>query len=127
MKPWLFKIATNVALNGFKKAKRLPVVSIDHVGSCSDGNCSPFECADETAADPAETAHKTEQAELVRKALQELPPRQRATLVLAYYDQLSYAQIADILDCSLGTVKSQMFRALKTLAQKLPDTVGGLL
>lgn len=127
MKPWLFKIATNVALNGFKKAKRLPVVSLDSTGNCTNGNCSPIEYADAAAADPAETAQKTEQAQLVRRAIQDLPTRQRTTLILAYYDRLSYSQIAKVLDCSLGTVKSQMFRALKTLRRTLPDVVGGLL
>lgn len=127
MKPWLFKIATNVALNGFKKAKLLPVVSLDRPGTCPDGNCSPIECADAAAADPAETAQKTEQVRLVRRAIQDLPSKQRTTLILAYYDKLSYSQIAEVLGCSLGTVKSQMFRALKTLRRTLPDVVGGLL
>ena len=127
IKPWLFKIATNIALNGFKKAKRMPVISLDSTGNCANGNCSPIECADAAAADPAETAQKSEHALLVRRAIQDLPAKQRTTLILAYYDKLSYSQIAEVLGCSLGTVKSQMFRALKTLRQTLPDVVGGLL
>ena len=127
MEPWLFKIATNIALSGFKKAKRLPAISLDSTGNCTNGNCPPIECADDTAADPAETAQKTEQIQLVRQAIKELPIKQRTTLILAYYDKLSYSQIAEVLGCSLGTVKSQMFRALKTLKHTLPDVVGGLL
>jgi RNA polymerase sigma factor (sigma-70 family) len=64
---------------------------------------------------------KTEQAEQVRRAIELLPARQRATLVLAYYQQLSYPDVAEVLGCSVGTVKTQMFRALKTLAHKLPE------
>ncbi|TCO13486.1 RNA polymerase sigma-70 factor (sigma-E family) [Kribbella steppae] len=48
-------------------------------------------------------------------ALQELPPRQRAVVVLRYYEDLTEAQTAEALGCSLGTVKSQTSRALDRL------------
>ena len=74
--------------------------------------------------EPSQEAVKAEQIQQVRDAIMSLPSRQRATLVLAYYQQLSYTEVAKILGCSLGTVKTQMFRALKTLGQKLPDVQG---
>jgi RNA polymerase sigma factor (sigma-70 family) len=49
---------------------------------------------------------------------------QRATLVLAYYQQLSYREVADVMGCSVGAVKTQMSRALATLAKRLPDSIG---
>ena len=64
---------------------------------------------------------RVEQKEQVRQALELLPARQRATLVLAYYQQLSYTEVAKVMDCSIGTVKTQMYRALRALAQRLPD------
>jgi RNA polymerase sigma factor (sigma-70 family) len=56
--------------------------------------------------------------EMVR-FLQELPPRQRAVLVLRYYEDLTEAQTADALGCSIGTVKSQSSRAVATLRERM--------
>ncbi|HUT31644.1 MAG TPA: RNA polymerase sigma factor, partial [Sedimentisphaerales bacterium] len=69
---------------------------------------------------------RAEQRRQVRRAIEMLPERQRATLVLAYYQQLSYPEVAEVLGCSVGAVKTQMYRALKTLARKLPDISGGV-
>ncbi|MGZ4295714.1 MAG: sigma-70 family RNA polymerase sigma factor, partial [Solirubrobacteraceae bacterium] len=60
-------------------------------------------------------------AELVQ-ALGTLPPRQRAVLVLRYFEDLSEAQVAELLGCSLGTVKSTASRGLTRLHAALtPD------
>jgi RNA polymerase sigma-70 factor (ECF subfamily) len=125
LKSWLFTIATHVAIDGLRKKKRQPAVSLNSSIGCPDGNCS--ELASVTAADscdPAQEAAVAEQKEQVRIAVDELPTKQRATLVLAYYQQLSYPEVASALGCSTGTVKSHMFRALQTLARKLPDVSG---
>ena len=57
----------------------------------------------------------------VLRALRVLPPRQRAVIVLRYYDDLSEAEIARTLGCSPGTVKSQASRALRTLRRELEN------
>ncbi len=63
------------------------------------------------------------------QALQAMPPRTRAVLVLRYWEDLSEAQTADLLGCSVGTVKSQASRGLRKLAQVLSGdgtpTIGG--
>lgn len=53
-----------------------------------------------------------------------LPPRQRAVVVLRYYEDLSEQQIADALGCSAGTVKSSASAALKTLKARIASTEG---
>ena len=61
----------------------------------------------------------------VRQALGSLPRRQRAVLVLRIYDDLSEAQVAEVLDCTVGTVKSTMSRALAKLRED--PQISGLL
>ena len=125
-KSWLFTIATHVAIDGMRRRKNMRVVSLNQKLDCSDQDSeelSAVALVDESN-EPSQEAVKTEQIQQVREAVMSLPSRQRATLVLAYYQQLSYPEVAKVLGCSLGTVKTQMYRALKTLGQKLPDVQG---
>ena len=126
IKSWLFAIATNVAIDGMRKNKRLHVVSLDQKLDCNDGNCQELSAValSDSSYEPSQKSIMDEQKELVRYALELLPARQRATLVLAYYQQLSYPEVAQVLGCSIGTVKTQMYRALKSLAHRLPDISG---
>ncbi|MHC4533332.1 MAG: RNA polymerase sigma factor [Planctomycetota bacterium] len=125
-KNWLFRIATNAAIDGMRRGKGKRMVSLNQKLDCNDGDSeelSAVALADDSQ-EPSQEAAKAEQVQQVREAVMSLPSRQRATLVLAYYQQLSYPEVAKVLGCSLGTVKTQMFRALKTLGQKLPDVQG---
>ena len=119
-KPWLFRVATNVAMDGFRRQKRERAVSLDSELANSEMP-SPLETAVDASVSPENELIQDEQARQVRSAVAALPDRQRATLVMAYYQKLSYAQVAEALGCSVGTVKTQMFRALKALAVKLPN------
>lgn len=122
-KPWLFKIATHVAIDGFRRRGRLRVISLDEGFDCADRNADGRNEAivADDSCEPSREAVMAEQKEQVRRAIGSLPTKQRAALVLAYYQQLSYPEVAMVLGCSVGTVKTQMYRALRTLAQKLPD------
>jgi len=126
-KSWLFTIATNVAIDALRRRKRVQVVSLNRNAGCADGNCDELGAVSAVAdcCDPSAEAIMAEQKEQVRQAVEELPGKQRATLVLAYYQQLSYPEVAEVMGCSTGTVKVQMSRALRTLAQMLPDISGG--
>ena len=127
LKPWLYRIATNIAMDGFRKNSRLKFVSLNQQASGDDAN--PQELGERVLVDnapsPSEAAQTAETKEQVQRAIADLPDRQRATLVLAYYQRLSYRQVAEVLGCSVGTVKTHMFRALKSLARTLPDISGG--
>lgn len=69
----------------------------------------------------ADATAAVDERDLVVRALLTLPARQRAVLVLRYYDDLAEAEIAAALDCAPGTVKSQAARALARLRQQLPQ------
>jgi len=58
---------------------------------------------------------------VVIQAVRALPPRQREAVVLRYYDDLSEADVATVLGCSVGTVKSQLSKARATLARRLTE------
>jgi RNA polymerase sigma-70 factor (sigma-E family) len=73
---------------------------------------------DAATADPTEAAVN---ADAVRRMLRELPPRQRAAVVLRYYADYSDSQIAETLGCTEPTVRSQISRALAALRQPVSD------
>jgi RNA polymerase sigma-70 factor (sigma-E family) len=68
-------------------------------------------------ADAARPEHDLDERDAMWSALSELPPKQRAVLVLRYYEDLSEADIAEVLGCSRGTVKSQAAKGLSRLRQ----------
>jgi RNA polymerase sigma-70 factor (sigma-E family) len=59
--------------------------------------------------------------------LQKLPPRQRAAIVLRYYEDLTEAQTAEVMDCAVGTVKSQVSQGLRRLREQLGSDAERLL
>ncbi len=125
-KNWLFTIATRVAIDGYRRRAELPVVSLDQVVSCQGEDCQQPRAVAvaEDQPDPLQQTIRAEQTEQVRQALKSLPAKQRATLVLAYYQGLRYREVAEVLNCSVGMVKRHMYRALTTLQRKLPDVSG---
>ncbi len=127
VRSWLFRIATNLAMDSLRRKKSLKLVSMAAGGECEGNGCPDFSAtipAEETS-DPAWQIELEERRSQVRRAIDSLPPKQKTTLVLSYYQQLSYSEVAEALGCSAGTVKTQMFRALKTLARILPSSAGG--
>ncbi len=104
---WLYRIAVNVCLN--RLAGRTP----------GHDRIEPDRLVDARSDDPRATLLRTERARTVRRAIAGLPRKQRATLILRAYHDLSHQQIADILGSSVGAVKANFFHALANLKRTL--------
>ncbi len=76
---------------------------------------------DRVPEQPVEPTTGTDRDGVAWAALLRLPPRQRAVIALRYYEDLSEAEIARVLGCSVGTVKSQASRAMSKLRQLVPS------
>ncbi len=122
-KSWLFTIATRVTIDTARRRRRLATFSLNRDADCADDPPLLETAVAQDAPDPVDEAVKEEQKEQVRRAIASLPVGQRAALVLAYYQQLSYQEVAETLGCSVGSVKTQVSRALAKLARMLPDSV----
>jgi RNA polymerase sigma-70 factor (ECF subfamily) len=113
LKSWLFTILRNIHLNQLRKQRVAPkVLEIDADETTAN-------VVVETSKDPlAHYVSKTEQ-EWVREAVQQLPSVFREIVVLREYEDLSYQEIAGILDCPVGTVMSRLARARSKLGTLL--------
>ncbi len=100
---YLFTIAHNLSMNRVNYRKRSQM-KLDTLAQ-SDRESS---ITDRT---PDAQLRENEIAIVVHRAIEKLPPKYRAALVLSEFEGFSYKQISDVLNCSVGTVKSRIFRA----------------
>jgi RNA polymerase sigma-70 factor (ECF subfamily) len=113
---WLYGIFRNKFRSWLRKKDR--AVSLQHLGQAGNGDGSEFTLEDEERG-PEEELARQEEGELVQEVVDELPDHHRRVLVLRYVEEYSYQEIADALDCSIGTVKSRIHYALKKVGRKL--------
>src|SRR5947207_11985060 len=105
---WLYRIGVNVCLN--RVTARTPTLEQIDEHSMTDG-----------AESASERVLRVERGTFVRAAIAQLPPKQRATLILRMYHEMSHQEIADVLDSSVGAVKANLFHALGNLKKQLGD------
>lgn len=112
---WLFRIATHLALNWIR----------DHRNERS-GTSLDEEIVDGAARQVSDRRPTVEQSLLrearmaeIRSAIEALPAKQRAAVLMHKYEELEYSQIARVLECSESAVKSLLFRAYETLRARL--------
>jgi len=116
-KPWLFTIAANKGRDWHRKHSKRTVLSLSQdIGG--DGEGTRF--IDLMEADqelPDATLLDSEQKDSIRNTVNELPSHLREILLLSYFQQMSYVQIADSLQIPLGTVKSRLHAAVAAFGQ----------
>lgn len=118
---WLFRIATNVALNALRdgRMRRAREASLDDAAT----RPKAARLAD-PGANPEKRMLEAERLKQIRLAVEALPEKQRMAVLLHKYQELEYAEIAEIFDCSESALKSLLFRAYETLRVKLKPLLG---
>jgi RNA polymerase sigma-70 factor, ECF subfamily len=113
LKPWLFTITANKARDQFRSRSRRKEVPLDaQVGGEDDAGQSFLNLMADETAEPDVSMETGEQSALVRKVIDEMPKHLAEILVLGYFHDFAYRDLADILGIPLGTVKSRLHAAV---------------
>ena len=118
---WLYRVAVNHCLNVLRRRRLRRWVSLSAADD-DDAVAAPPEPAEERA-DPHRELDARRRWGVVHRAITGLPPNQRAVLVLARFEELSYKEIAETLGITLGAVESRLFRAMRALERAQEEGV----
>ena len=113
---WLYRIAVNTAKNYLVSRNRRPL-SFDVDATNSQYSEENIQLQDHDS--PENILYKNELESVINDAVSELPEDLRTALMLREFEDLSYEQISDIMDCPVGTVRSRIFRAREALEEKI--------
>jgi RNA polymerase sigma-70 factor, ECF subfamily len=111
---WLLKITRNLVFNELRRSKRHTLVPLQ-----TEPGAEEMPLPDQMARAPDASLLETELQQAIERAIVQLPESQRMALILRRYEEMSYEQIAEILDLSVPAVKSVLFRARTELRERL--------
>lgn len=122
---WLFRIATNLALNAVRDGRHRQLeISIDEKLDDGEQEQARLDVADKSPNIENRLLAR-DRAAVIRSAVESLPDKQRAAVLLHKYVELDYSEIARTLDCSESALKSLLFRAYETLRVQLAPLMQG--
>jgi len=117
-RPWLFTIAANKARDHLRSAGRRGAQSLDQkTGSSGEDAPAFIDLMDSGMAPPPGELARGEDVAAVQQVLAELPEHYREVLIMSYFHQISYKEMAEMLHVPLGTVKSRLHSALAGFAK----------
>lgn len=119
---WLHRVVVNACLDRIRAAKVRRTEPLPD--DLDEFDRAPRATPDRTTLDPADHAIADERSRTVLAALHELPAEQRAALVLVDMEGFSVAEVAEMLGCAVGTVKSRCSRGRTRLAERLSHLIG---
>jgi len=123
---WMFRIATNLALNSVRDNRhRRMDISMDQTVNAGDDEQPAMEVPDRAPTIEQKLVART-RSETILRAVHALPEKQRAAVLLHKYQELDYDEIARILECSESALKSLLFRAYETLRTELAPLVSSI-
>ncbi|MFT7267242.1 MAG: RNA polymerase sigma-70 factor (ECF subfamily) [Porticoccus sp.] len=115
---WLYRIAVNTAKNYLiARSRRPPAFDINVDGSDYSEENKQLHNVDS----PENILYRDELQSVINAAIENLPEDLRTALMLREFEDLSYEEIADIMDCPVGTVRSRIFRARESLEEKIKE------
>jgi RNA polymerase sigma-70 factor (ECF subfamily) len=120
LRPWLYSIATHQAVDALRKQGRHPTLSLDQQAGGSSGDGEVGSLVDLLVSEgpgPLAELQGAERKRWIQDSIQKLPPTLRETLIMAYYQDLKYREIADALNVPVGTIKSRLHAAIAKLQQ----------
>lgn len=120
---WLFTIANHLALNVLRSRQRRPVVPLNVHDSGPLGPRPAEQLVHDRGAAPHTRLQQSELAEMVRQALETLGERQRVAVVLNKFEDMNYAEIAEVMGLTTKAVKSLLSRARENLRVALKDYI----
>lgn len=112
---WLYRIAVNTILDSMKRRSRSPVQAVEDPEMLAAPGPTPI-------SGPGAGMEREEIARITHEVLEQLPDIFRTVLVMREFEDLSYQEIADTLEISIGTVESRLFRARARFKDKLLQT-----
>jgi len=122
---WLHRVTVNIWLNQRRKlSQKQTIVSLDETYPDDEGG-SPRHVVADDGVDPQLALESKELQILVRAALKDLSEEHRAVLVLREMEGYSYEEVSQMLDCTLGTVKSRLNRARSALKRRIMEIASG--
>src|SRR6266704_647933 len=122
---WLFRIATNLALNSVRDTRHQRMeISLDAPAmvEAEDGEEKTLDVPEKHPNIEQHVIEETRK-KMIRHAIDKLPEKQRAAVLLHKYQELDYGEISKILQCSESALKSLLFRAYETLRVELAPLV----
>lgn len=123
-RPWLFTIAANKGRDYLRKKVRRQCLELSAPARGEEGGPAFVDLMEIDVPSPDSGLEREELDELVQRALARMSPLMREVLLLAYFQRLSYAQVADDLGIPLGTVKSRLHAAVASFAKYWQEVVG---
>jgi len=116
---WLYRIALNACHSRLRKQGQGQGVSIELSIDQHDEDGYSYDIADPAAEHLTDRLHRDERASMVRKALQALPVEMRQVIIMKEYDELTFAEIAEILQVPVSTIKSRLYTGLQQMRARL--------
>ena len=117
---YIYRIATNLAISEIRRRKRRKLFSLTGLFQFEGDEEMEYQPADQRPLPEADTI-SGEKWDVIEKAIVSLPEKYRAPIILREIEELSYEEVASILDLGLGTTKSRISRGRGLLREKLKD------